>query len=78
MDQAPKSAFLSAVVLPNERTAVMGALNTVKTAAQSAGPLVTGVLADKKHFGVAFVIAGFMKAGYDLGLLYWFAENKMG
>lgn len=77
MDQAPKSAFLSAVVLPNERTAVMGALNTVKTAAQSAGPLLTGVLANNKHFGIAFVMAGFMKAGYDLGLLYWFAENKM-
>ncbi|KAI5207710.1 MFS general substrate transporter [Aureobasidium subglaciale] len=77
MDQAPKSAFLSAVVQPSERTAVMGALNTVKTAAQSAGPLLTGVLAQNKHFGVAFVMAGIMKAGYDLGLLYWFAESKM-
>lgn len=77
MDQAPRSAFLSAVVQPSERTAVMGTLNTVKTAAQSAGPLLTGVLAQNKHFGVAFVIAGVMKAGYDLGLLHWFAESKM-
>ncbi|THZ69886.1 MFS general substrate transporter [Aureobasidium pullulans] len=77
MDQAPRSAFLSAVVQPSERTAVMGTLNTVKTAAQSAGPLLTGVLAQNKHFGLAFVIAGVMKAGYDLGLLHWFAESKM-
>lgn len=77
MDQAPRSAFLSAVVLPEERTAVMGTLNTVKTAAQSAGPLITGVLAQNRWFGAAFVVAGLLKAGYDLGLLYWFAENKM-
>ncbi|KAG9545095.1 MFS general substrate transporter, partial [Aureobasidium melanogenum] len=77
MDQAPRSAFLSAVVLPAERTAVMGTLNTVKTAAQSAGPLFTGVLAQHKHFGSAFVVAGILKAGYDLGLLHWFAESKM-
>jgi MFS family permease len=77
MDQAPKAAFLSAVVQPAERTAVMGTLNTVKTAAQSAGPLLTGALAQNKHFGVAFVMAGCMKAGYDLGLLHWFAESKM-
>lgn len=77
MDQAPRSAFLSAVVLPAERTAVMGTLNTVKTAAQSAGPLFTGVLAQHKHFGSAFVVAGLLKAGYDLGLLHWFAESKM-
>ncbi|KAG9964721.1 MFS general substrate transporter, partial [Aureobasidium melanogenum] len=77
MDQAPRSAFLSAVVLPAERTAVMGTLNTVKTAAQGAGPLFTGVLAQHKHFGSAFVVAGILKAGYDLGLLHWFAESKM-
>lgn len=45
MDVAARSAFPAAVVLPNERTAVMGVINVVKTASQSLGPLITGILA---------------------------------
>ena len=76
MDQAPRSAFLSAIVLPNERTAVMGVVNTVKTLSQSGGPIITGVLAGENHFWVAFVAAGTMKACYDLGLLALFLNKK--
>ncbi|KAK7618004.1 major facilitator superfamily domain-containing protein [Phyllosticta paracitricarpa] len=68
MDQAPRSAFLSAVVLPAERTAVMGIVNVVKTLAQSAGPSFTGLLAGDRRFWVAFVVAGALKAVYDVGL----------
>lgn len=77
MDQAPRSAFLSAVVLPEERTATMGIVNTVKTMSQSSGPLITGVLAEKNRFWVAFVIAGSLKASYDLGMLSLFASMKL-
>lgn len=76
MDQAPRSAFLSAVVLPGERTAVMGIVNTLKTTAQSAGPLVTGVLAGEGRFWIAFVVAGALKASYDLGMLVIFSNYK--
>ncbi|KIX95221.1 uncharacterized protein Z520_09137 [Fonsecaea multimorphosa CBS 102226] len=76
MDVAPRSAFLAAIVLPHERTAVMGTINVVKTCAQSMGPLITGVLGTKNHFWVAFVAAGSLKATYDLGLLALFAERK--
>jgi hypothetical protein len=61
MDQAPRSAFLSAVVLPEERTAVMGVVNVAKSLSQSAGPTVTGVLAGGGKFWVAFVVAGSLK-----------------
>ncbi|KAK5107569.1 hypothetical protein LTR62_001012 [Meristemomyces frigidus] len=77
MDQAPRSAFLSAVVLPEERTAVMGIVNTVKTMSQSSGPLITGVLAGKNHFWVAFVIAGVLKGSYDMGLLAMFVNTRI-
>ncbi|KAF2471269.1 para-aminobenzoate synthase [Lindgomyces ingoldianus] len=73
MDQAPRSAFLSVVVLPEERTAVMGIVNILKTLSQSGGPAITGLLAGQDHFWVAFVCAGSMKAAYDLGLLACFA-----
>jgi len=72
MDQAPRSAFLSLIVLPEERTAVMGIVNILKTLAQSAGPSVTGILADHGRFWVAFVVAGSLKAAYDLMLLAFF------
>ena len=76
MDVAPRSAFLAAVILPNERTAIMGTLNVVKTSAQSLGPAITGVLAAKKLFWIAFVMAGALKAIYDLGMLAIFAGHK--
>jgi MFS family permease len=77
MDQAPRSAFLSAVVLPDERTAVMGIVNTVKTMSQSSGPLLTGSLAESGRFWIAFVFAGALKAAYDLGLLTFFLNTKL-
>ena len=72
MDQAPRSAFISMVVLPEERTAVMGIVNTLKILSQSAGPWITGVLAGDGRFWVAFVVAGALKAGYDVLLLGMF------
>ena len=72
MDQAPRQAFLSAVVKPNERTAVMGIVNVVKTLAQSGGPGITGWLVGKGKFWAAFVAGASLKASYDLGMLYMF------
>ncbi|KAG9232091.1 major facilitator superfamily domain-containing protein [Amylocarpus encephaloides] len=76
MDNAPRSAFLAAVVLPNERTAIMGIVNVVKTAAQSMAPLVTGILVERGKFWVMFVLAGSLKVAYDLGLLAMFAGHE--
>lgn len=73
MDQAPRSAFLSLVVLPEERTAVMGIVNILKTLSQSGGPWITGILAGHDRFWVAFVAAGSIKAAYDFALLIFFA-----
>ena len=76
MDAPPRSAFMAAVVLPSERTAVMGAINVVKSASQSLGPLITGVLVGRQLFWVAFVAAGSLKVSYDLGLLAVFVSHK--
>ncbi|MCJ1433532.1 hypothetical protein MMC27_002895 [Xylographa pallens] len=72
MDQAPREAFLSAVVRPGERTAVMGVLGVVKTLSQSVAPSVTGGLVQGGRFWVSFVVAGGLKVGYDLGVLGMF------
>ena len=76
MDQAPRQAFLAAVVLPSERTAVMGVVNVVKTLSQSAGPVVTGWLAGINKFWIVFMLAGAMKASYDLGMLKMFMGHQ--
>lgn len=75
MDQAPRSAFISAVVLPNERTAVLGIVNTVKTSSSSLGPFITGALASGDKFWLAFVVAGCLKIAYDLSLLGLFVGS---
>jgi MFS family permease len=72
MDQAPRQAFLAAAVLPSERTAVMGIVNVVKTLSQSLGPVVTGALAGRDKFWIAFVVAGGLKLVYDILMLGMF------
>ena len=76
MDIAPKAAFLSAVVMPEERTAVMGFISVVRTASQSCGPVITGALAQRKRWWITFGVAGGLKAVYDVGLLAGFRGHK--
>lgn len=76
MDVAPRSAFLAAIVQPQERTAMMGLINVVKTTSQSLGPFITGALADQKLFWVSFICAGSLKACYDLGMLALFKNHE--
>ncbi|KAI0594724.1 major facilitator superfamily domain-containing protein [Biscogniauxia sp. FL1348] len=75
MDSGPRSAFLATIVLPAERTAVMGTVNVVKTTASSLGPILTGFLVDHNLFWLCFVGSGSLKALYDVGLLVFF-KNK--
>ena len=77
MDTAPRSAFLASIVRPNERTAVLGITNVVKTIAQSMGPLITGVFASRDLFWLSFVVAGSLKVTYDLGMLAVFIGHKV-
>ncbi|EGX88607.1 major facilitator superfamily [Cordyceps militaris CM01] len=72
MDQAPRAAFIAAVVKPAERTAVMGITSTLRTLAATVGPSLTGFLADSNGFWIAYVVAGLLRIGYDVGLFYMF------
>ena len=77
MDQAPRSAFIAAVVKPEERTAVMGITSMLRTLAATAGPSVTGILAGNDRFWIAFVAAGALRIAYDLGLWAMFVNMKL-
>lgn len=76
MDQAPRQAFLASVVLPRERTAVMGVVNVGKTLSQSGGPVITGWLAETNRLWLSFLLAGALKASYDLAMLKMFLGYK--
>jgi len=69
MDQPPRQAFIAGAVLAEERTAVMGLINVVKTLSQSVGPSFTGILASHGKLWLAFVVAGALKLVYDALLL---------
>ena len=76
MDQAPRQAFLSAAVLPAERTVVLGIVNVAKTLAQAGGLGSAGVLAGARLWVVVLSGAGIMKACYDLLMLWMFLGLK--
>ncbi|OTA90528.1 hypothetical protein M434DRAFT_397899 [Hypoxylon sp. CO27-5] len=77
MDQAPRAAFIAAVVKPEERTAVMGITAAVRTLAATTGPTVTGILAASQRFWIAFVAAGCCRLAYDFGLYAMFVNIKL-
>ncbi len=76
MDTAPRTAFVASVLLPNERTAAMGLINVTKTAAQSVGPAITGILVDLDLFWLTFVSAAVGKVTYDIWLLVLFKNHE--
>jgi MFS family permease len=72
MDQGPRAALIAAVVKPEERTAIMGITGTLRTLGSTIGPSLTGFLAGSDRFWIAFVVAGALRLGYDLGLFLLF------
>lgn len=77
MDQAPRAAFVASIVGPGERTSVNGLVMIFKTFATTWGPSITGLLMGSGRFWLAFVLAGAIKAGYDVGLLICFEILKL-
>lgn len=76
MDQAPRTAFIAAVVKPEERTGVMGITSMARTLAMSVGPSITGLLSGSNVFWIAFLASGICRITYDLGLWLLFSTVK--
>ena len=77
MDQAPRAAFIAAVVKPEERTTVMGITSMLRTLASTVGPSITGFLAGNERFWIAFVAAGSLRILYDFGLWAMFVNMRL-
>ncbi|KAK1625486.1 major facilitator superfamily domain-containing protein [Colletotrichum phormii] len=76
MDVAARAAFLAGLILPKERTTVLGLINVLKTCVSSVGPVGVGILVYRNLFWVAFVGAGCLKVVYDLGMLVSFRKHE--
>jgi MFS family permease len=77
MDQAPRTAFIAAVVKPEERTGVMGITSMLRTLAMSVGPSITGFLSGSDNFWVAFLASSICRITYDIGLWILFVNVKV-
>jgi predicted MFS family arabinose efflux permease len=70
MDVPTRQALVMTVVTPPERTAAAAVTNAARYSVRPVGPLIAG-LAQQVALGAPLVLAGAVKAGYDLALWAW-------
>jgi MFS family permease len=70
MDVPTRQALVMTVVTPDERTAAAAVTNASRYTVRPVGPLVAG-LVQQLALGAPLVVAGGVKAGYDLALWGW-------
>jgi MFS family permease len=70
MDVPTRQALVMTVVTPPERTAAAAVTNASRYTVRPVGPLVAG-LVQQVALGAPLVLAGAVKAGYDLALWGW-------
>jgi MFS family permease len=76
MDVPTRSSYVMAVVQPEERPAAASVTAVPRSLASAAAPLLSGWLLTLSPFGWPLVLAGLIKAGYDLVLLHQFSGLK--
>jgi hypothetical protein len=70
MDVPTRQALVMSVVTPDERTAAAAVTNAARYTVRPIGPLVAGLL-QQLALGAPLVVAGAVKAGYDVTLWGW-------
>jgi len=76
MDVPTRQAYVMGLVEPEERTAAAGYTNTARYVARPLGPVLAGA-GQGLFVGLPFVLAGGIKAGYDLALWRWFRTVEL-
>jgi predicted MFS family arabinose efflux permease len=71
MDVPTRQAYVVALVDPEERTPAAAYTNTARSLTRPVGPALAGVV-QQVSFGLPFILAGGIKAAYDLALWVWF------
>jgi MFS family permease len=76
MDVPTRTSYVMAVVRPEERPAAASVTAVPRSLAAALAPLLSGWLFTVTLFGWPLVIAGGLKAAYDLALLWQFSRVK--
>jgi MFS family permease len=76
MDVPTRSSYVMAVVTPAERPAAASVTAVPRSLAAALAPVLSGWLLTVSLFGWPLVLAGALKATYDLVLLWQFAKVK--
>jgi hypothetical protein len=77
MDVPTRQALVMAAVDPEERTAAAAVTNAARYTVRPLGPLVAGVV-QQVALGAPLVVAGTVKAGYDVALWAWARRLPLG
>ncbi len=76
MDVPARNSYVMAVVSPPERAAAASVTNVPRSLASALPPLAAGWMLDHSTFGWPLIIAGSLKATYDLLLLAMFRNVR--
>lgn len=76
MDVPTRTSYVMATVTPAERPAASSFTNVPRSLASALAPAIGGWMFSLSPFGWPLVLAGGLKAAYDLGLLAMFARVK--
>ena len=76
MDVPTRTSYVMAVVAPEERPAAASVTSVPRSLAAAASPALAGAMLAASGFGWPLVLAGGLKAGYDLLLLVMFRNVR--
>src|SRR5262249_35484956 len=76
MDVPPRSSYVMAIVLPEERPAAASITAVPRSLASAASPFIAGWMLGLSPFGWPLVAAGAIKIAYDLALLAVFRKVR--
>jgi MFS family permease len=77
MDVPARQAYVAALVDPAERTAAAGYTNAARHIVRPAGPLLASASMGMAA-GIPFLVAGGLKAAYDVALYFTFRRVRLG
>jgi MFS family permease len=75
MDVPARQALVMVIVRPDQRTAAAAATNAARYTVRPVGPLIAGAV-QQLALGAPLVVAGAVKAGYDVALWAWAARLR--
>ena len=76
MDVPTRQSYIMAIVKPEERSRVAGLINLPRSLTSALGPSIAGFVMQFLGQSLPFLIAGGLKAAYDLALFFKFRNVK--